>query len=69
MASDAGAKGKDQFKSLLDTIETLRKAKHPNLDQALVRDILRMHTDGRTSDADIARGASQAAERVLRGKS
>ncbi len=69
MAHDAAKKSKDQIQSLLDTVETLRRAKYPNLPQALVADILRMHADGRTSDVDIARSASQAAEQLLRGRS
>jgi hypothetical protein len=69
MNSAAAGNSKDQFQSLLDTVESLREGKYPHLDKALVRDILRLHTEGRTSDADIARSASQAAEHVLRGKS
>jgi hypothetical protein len=68
MNSAAAENSKDQFQSLLDTVETLREAKYPHLDKTLVRDILRLHTEGRTSDADIARSASQTAEQVLRGK-
>jgi hypothetical protein len=68
MNSAAAGNGKDQFQSLLDTVESLREGKYPHLDKTLVRDILRLHTEGRTSDADIARSASQAAEQVLRGK-
>jgi hypothetical protein len=66
--SVAPGKSKDQFQTLLDTVETLREAKYPHLDKTLVRDILRLHTEGRTSDAEIARSASQAAEQVLREK-
>jgi hypothetical protein len=68
MNSAAAGNSNDQFQSLLDTVETLRERKYPHLDKTLVRDILRLHTEGRTSDADIARSASQAAEQMLRGK-
>lgn len=63
--TSAKLKSDDQFQSLLDTVERLRKEKFPQLDAALVREILRLHSDAGAIDAELTRGAEQAVERYL----
>lgn len=55
----------DQFRSLLDTVERLRCEKFDHLDADLVRDILRLHSDGGATDGELVRGVEQAVERHL----
>jgi len=62
MSSATKQKGDDQFQSLLDTVERLRGDKFPQLDSALVREILRMHADAGAADGELARGVEQAVE-------
>ena len=65
MTSAAKPKSDDQFKSLLDTVERLRQEKYAHLDASLVRELLRLHSDGAAADGDLTRGVEQAAERHL----
>lgn len=68
MTSAAKQKSDDQFQSLLDTVERLRKEKFPQLDSALVRELLRLHADGTAADGELARGVEQAVEgRLTKG--
>lgn len=69
MGSTSVAHTDNQFQSLLDTVEQLRKTKFPHLDASLVREVLRLHESGGTPDSDIARAVEQAVERQLLGKS
>jgi hypothetical protein len=66
MSSNITSGGNDQLQSLLDTVERLRLEKFPHLDPAMVRDLLRLHADGRTADSDISRNAEQLVEKQLR---
>lgn len=56
-----------QISTLLETIERLRRDQFTHLDTALVRDILRLHVEGKTADAEILRSVEQAVERHLSG--
>lgn len=58
----------DQFQSLLDTVERLRRDKFQRLDAGLVRELLRLHSDGAATDGDLSRGVEQAVERHLNSK-
>lgn len=55
----------DQFQSLLETVERLRKDKFSHLDAELVRDVLRLHADGAGADADVTREVEQEVEQRL----
>lgn len=55
----------EQFQLLLDTVERLRGEKHGHIDAALVRDILRLHSDGGATDGELVRGVEQAVERHI----
>ncbi len=66
MSGNTKSDGNEQLQSLLATVEHLRMEKFPHLDAELVRALLRLHADGRTADADIARNAEQLAENRLR---
>lgn len=55
----------DQFQSLLDTVERLRREQYPDLDQELVREVLRLHSDAGAADTEIVRSAEQTVERYL----
>lgn len=65
MTNAAKQKSDDQFQSLLDTVERLRKEKFTHLDADLVRELLRLHADGSAADGELARGVEQAVERRL----
>jgi hypothetical protein len=65
MNSTAKPKSDDQFQSLLDTVERLRQEKFQQLDAALVRELLRLHSDGAAADGELTRGVEQAVERHL----
>ena len=52
----------DQFQSLLDTVEQLRKAKYSHLNAGLVREILRLHAGGTAAESELARAVEQAVE-------
>jgi hypothetical protein len=58
----------EQFQSLLDTVEQLRKTRYSQLDPAMVRELLGLHADGAATDGDLARGAEQVVERHLPSK-
>lgn len=58
-------KGDDQFQSLLDTVERLRRDKFPHLGASLVRELLKLHAAGGAADGELARGVEQAVERHL----
>ncbi|OWW18371.1 hypothetical protein [Noviherbaspirillum denitrificans] len=58
-------RGEDQFQSLLDTVERLRRDKFPTLDAGLVREILRLHADSAAGDGELTRGVEQAVEHYL----
>lgn len=65
MIKPSNERGEDQFQSLLDTVERLRRDKFQTLDAGLVRDILRLHADSAAGDGELARGVEQAVERYL----
>lgn len=65
MTSIAKPKDDDQFQSLLDTVERLRRDKFPMLDAGLVRELLRLHADSGAADGELSRGAEQAVETYL----
>ncbi|NRF88432.1 hypothetical protein [Burkholderia gladioli] len=65
MNSTSTSKSEDQFQSLLDTVERLRRDKFPALDAILVRELLRLHADSGSGDGELARGVEQAVERYL----
>ena len=56
-----------QISALLETIERLRRDHFAHLGPTLVRDIVRLHAEGRTADAEILRSVEQAVERHLSG--
>jgi hypothetical protein len=58
-------KDQDQFQSLLDTVERLRRDKFQSLNAGLVREILRLHADGAASDGELIRGVEQVVELYL----
>lgn len=60
-----GPKADEQLRSLLDTVERLRRDQFPDLDPALVSTILHLHADGTAADGDLAREVEQAVERYL----
>ena len=57
----------DQFQSLLETVERIRSERFPRLDAELVRELLRVHADGTTADADLAREIERQVELRLAG--
>ncbi len=63
MADGKNANTEDQFQSLLDTVERLRREKFAHLDARLVRELLRLHADGGAAETELARGVEQAVER------
>lgn len=65
MTSSAKLRSEDQFQSLLDAVERLRRDKFSHLDADLVRELLRLHADSVTADGELARGVEQAVERHL----
>lgn len=65
MTSSANAKSDDQFQSLLETVERLRRDKFQHLDAGLVRELLRLHSDAGAGDGELTRGVEQAVERRL----
>ena len=56
-----------QLQSLLETIERLRSERFPHLDTQLVEEILRLHADPASADAELARSVEQVVERHLGG--
>lgn len=65
MPRQSSAHGDDQIKSLLETVERLRRDKFPHLDTDLVCELLQLHAAGQTADAALARAVEQAVERRL----
>ena len=65
MNKSLNERGENQFQSLLDTVERLRREKFQGLDAELVQDILRLHADSAAGDSELARGVEQAVERYL----
>lgn len=57
----------DQFQSLLETVERLRKDKFSHLDAELVRSLLRVHADGAAADADVMRDVESKVEQSIAG--
>lgn len=55
----------DQFQTLLETVERIRKDKFSHLDNDLVRDLLRLHADRSTVDADLTREVERNVEQHL----
>jgi hypothetical protein len=53
------------MRALLEAVERLRRERFEQLDPALVREILQMHFEGKTADAEILRRLEQAVERHL----
>jgi hypothetical protein len=66
LRSEAVKRTQDQFQTLLDTLERLRRERYPQLDAALVRELLQLHADAATADAELARGVEQAIARSLK---
>ena len=64
----SGVDADGSIRTLLETVERLRHDHFAHLDATLVRDILRLHIEGRTADAEIARSVEQAVERHLSGE-
>lgn len=58
----------DQLRSLIETIESLRGERFPHLDARLVEEILRLHADPTSAEAELARNLEQAVERHLHGE-
>jgi hypothetical protein len=65
MTSVQKSKGNEQFQALLDTVERLRSEKFPDLDSRLVRELLRLHSDGGDADSELARAVEQSVEHHL----
>lgn len=65
MTSTSQSRGEDQFQSLLDTVERLRRDKYSALDARLVSELLRLHADSGAGDGELARSVEQAVERYL----
>lgn len=65
MSKNANKHIDEQFQSLLETVERIRIDRFPHLDAELVRDLLRVHADGSTADADIARETERQVEARL----
>ncbi|MCZ2153976.1 MAG: hypothetical protein LC114_08780 [Bryobacterales bacterium] len=59
------AKDADQFQSLLDTVERIRREKFPTLDSGVVSEILRLHADMGAGDVDLARAVEQVVDQYL----
>lgn len=59
------AQSSDQFQSLLDTVERLRREKFPHVEAQLVRDLLRLHADGAVTDGELARNVELTVEQRL----
>jgi hypothetical protein len=55
----------DQFQSLLDTVERIRREKFPTLDSGVVSEILRLHADMSAGDVDLARAVEQVVDQYL----
>ena len=58
-------KDDDQIKSLLETVERLRRESFSHLDAVLVEEILRLHADPAAADSELARSVEQIVERHL----
>lgn len=54
----------ENLQSLLNTVEQLRRERHPSLDADLVRELLQLHGGGVT-DATTSRAAGQLVEQHL----
>jgi hypothetical protein len=63
--SDGRRGSEDQFQTLLDTVERIRREKYPGLDADLVQTILRQHTASTGTDPEIPRLVEQAVEKFL----
>lgn len=63
MTNSAKPNSDAQFQSLLDTVERLRRDRFQQLDAGLVRELLRLHSDGSAADGELTRGVEQAVER------
>lgn len=64
MTSRVVPKSDEQFQSLLDTVERLRREKFPKLDAELVREILRLHAAGAV-DGEVLRSVELAVDALL----
>jgi hypothetical protein len=56
----------EQFQSILDAVERLRREKYPHIDSSLVRDLLRQHSDSAATDTDLTRNNEQIVELYLK---
>lgn len=65
MTSTSQSRGEDQFQSLLDTVDRLRRDRYPTLDASLVSELLRLHADSAAGDGELARSVEQMVERYL----
>ncbi len=63
--TDKQKKTEEQFHTLLETVERLRRERYAHIDPTLVRELLRLHADPAAIDTELARGAEQAVERRL----
>lgn len=61
----SAAPPEDQMRALLEAVERLRRERFEQLDPTLVREIMQMHFEGKTPDAEILRRLEQAVERHL----
>jgi hypothetical protein len=55
----------DQFQSLLQAVEGIRKERFPDLEAEVVRELLRIHANGSIADAEIARETERRVEAYL----
>lgn len=58
----------DQFQTLLETVERLRREKFPHIDAELVRSLLRLHADGLAADSDVMREVESQVEQLIAGE-
>jgi len=65
MNSTSAPKAEEQFQSLLDTVERLRRERFPQIDAGLLRELLRLHADGGAADSELSRGSEQVVEQHL----
>jgi len=55
----------DQLRSLLETVERIRAERFPDLDAAMVEQLLRLHADSSAGDGELTRAVEQAVEDML----
>lgn len=55
----------DQFQSLLDSVERIRRENFPGLDSVVVAEILRLHADPGAGDVELARAVELIVDQYL----